>query len=64
MSDQILKPGVCRVCGCTEDSPCLLDEGEQGSVPCWWVDRAHTLCSNTSCLAVVPLGTLEQMECA
>jgi hypothetical protein len=32
------RPGVCRVCGCTDD--CACDGG------CYWVDRRCTLCSN------------------
>jgi len=30
-------PGVCRVCGCTDDEACF------GG--CWWVDAAQTVCS-------------------
>lgn len=35
-------PGVCRVCGCTEDNPCY--HPTYGT--CWWVDEDHTLCSH------------------
>lgn len=37
------KPGVCRVCGCTEDdcSGCMEKTGE----PCHWTDSSKTLCS-------------------
>jgi len=35
-------PGVCRICGCTEDNPCW--HPDHGS--CWWVDKTHTLCSH------------------
>jgi len=28
---------------------------------CWWVDAAHTLCSNPRCIAVVPLAELERI---
>lgn len=33
-------PGVCRVCGCTDDKACLDENGE----PCWWVQE--DLCSH------------------
>jgi len=32
--------GVCRMCGCTDDHPCV-----NGGQPCSWVDDSHTLCS-------------------
>ncbi|MBQ6246168.1 MAG: hypothetical protein IJK04_04830, partial [Kiritimatiellae bacterium] len=35
-------PGVCRVCGCTEDNPCYHPEHEN----CSWVDDECTLCSH------------------
>ena len=31
------RPGHCQVCGCTDRYGC--------PAGCWWVDRAHTLCS-------------------
>jgi ParB family chromosome partitioning protein len=34
------QPGVCRVCGCTNETPC-----EDGGFPCRWVDKEKTLCS-------------------
>ncbi len=34
----VLVPGVCSVCGCTEDEAC------PGG--CYWADDDHTLCSN------------------
>lgn len=34
-------PGVCRVCGCTETTPCVNDYGET----CAWADAERTLCS-------------------
>ena len=34
--------GVCRVCGCTDNDPCL--NPEYGN--CWWVDDTHELCSH------------------
>lgn len=39
-------PGICRRCGCSEDNPCRLADGE----PCCWMDCARTLCNNPSCL--------------
>ena len=50
-----LQPGVCRVCGCTDVSPCQLNETHG----CWWIDEAHTLCSNPRCLAVIPLWQID-----
>lgn len=35
-------PGVCRVCGCTEDDPCF--NPKEGN--CWWADDSETLCSH------------------
>ena len=35
-------PGVCRVCGCTEDDPCY--NPQYGY--CWWSDDEMTLCSH------------------
>lgn len=35
-------PGVCRVCGCTDDNPCY--HPDLGN--CYWVDDEHTLCSH------------------
>jgi len=41
-------PGVCRICGCTETTPCLGINiaGEA----CAWADRSQTLCTNPDCL--------------
>lgn len=40
-------PGVCRVCGCTDETPCDEEVADGGTVSCRWVDqRAATLCSN------------------
>ena len=27
-------PVPCSKCGCTEDKPCIDDDG----IPCWWID--------------------------
>ncbi len=37
-----IERGVCRVCGCTETSPCF--NPKYGY--CWWADDTHTLCSH------------------
>jgi len=34
------EPGVCRICGCTDNAACIVD-----GVPCSWVNEDHTLCS-------------------
>ncbi len=58
----ILKRGVCRICGCTELSPCVksspwgpgirvLQPGAgQGPLPCGWKDKTKTLCDSIRCL--------------
>lgn len=37
--------GVCRFCGCTDQSPCRLADGET----CVWMNRLRTVCSKWSC---------------
>lgn len=42
--------GVCRVCGCTDTTPCTLtteqNEASVDFMPCWWVDsELRDLCS-------------------
>lgn len=54
---KVVTSGVCRVCGCTELNPCVME----GGLTCVWVDAEHTLCDNLQCIAVVPIGELEQM---
>ncbi len=44
-------PGVCRVCGCTEDNPC--EHPDHGT--CRWVDDDCTLCSHCADLFDDPL---------
>jgi len=66
----LLKTGVCRVCGCTEEKPCqvsidVVGEDERTIVQtyagtCWWVDEAHTLCNSVRCIGEVPLEVLER----
>lgn len=43
-------PGVCRICGCTEDNPC--EHPDHGT--CWWVDDDCTLCSHCADLCDDP----------
>ena len=50
--------GRCRVCGCSNDRPCELEDG----MPCAWVDLEKTLCCNPRCVALVPLADLEQLH--
>lgn len=51
------RPGVCRVCGCTDSTPCV----EENGMTCVWVDANHTLCDHLECIAQVPMSELEQM---
>ncbi|WP_211220345.1 hypothetical protein [Solobacterium moorei] len=39
---KLIKRGVCRKCGCTENSACYVS----GIGTCWWVDDTKTLCSH------------------
>lgn len=57
----VLKPGQCRVCGCTETTPCiiLVDEGTEG--PCGWLDVEATVCTNPRCVAQIDTDELVQM---
>jgi hypothetical protein len=41
------KRGVCRVCGCTDLEPCIVNHRT-----CAWVDRAKTLCSAGPCIEI------------
>jgi len=61
-----LQSGVCRVCGCTDNSPCAIEPPLEMEfdptqrIGCWWIDARRTLCSNPNCLAVVPLEQIER----
>jgi hypothetical protein len=50
-----VRPGVCRVCGCTELKACLLKVGEDHTGilyrACSWADGSRTLCTNPACVA-------------
>lgn len=39
---EIVTPGICRICGCTENDPCF--HPVHGT--CWWADDEHTICSH------------------
>lgn len=41
-AEGLLKVGVCRICGCTEDDPCY--NPIHGY--CWWADSTRTICSH------------------
>jgi hypothetical protein len=67
--NDVLVPGKCRVCGCTDTTPCEMPEAApglrenslwdaQGFFACWWVDESRTLCSNPRCVGVIPLHEL------
>jgi hypothetical protein len=58
---EIVIPEKCRVCGCTEETPCAIEDDEGNVAPCCWIDFDHTLCSNPHCWAVVPLNDLLAM---
>jgi hypothetical protein len=59
-----IKPGRCRVCGCTEDHPCLSTEDGVRVVACAWLDTGRTLCSNVACVGAIPLAALLAMPAA
>jgi hypothetical protein len=69
MFSEVVIPGVCRVCGCTEDRPCTVhivlpnEDRSRPPIefdePCGWLDRGQTLCNNPTCVGRVPLGVLE-----
>ena len=43
--------GVCRICGCTETKPCLLQLIWGGAlIACSWNNAARTLCTNPKCI--------------
>lgn len=66
-STLVLKPGVCRFCGCTETTACEVqvdvDEATGTPImePCGWADKEGTLCSNPQCLAQVSTEELQQL---
>ncbi|MEJ7831298.1 MAG: hypothetical protein WKF79_00145 [Nocardioides sp.] len=47
----MIRPGMCRVCGCTENRPCSIPAGK-ASQTCGWVPNSdRTLCDNPDCVA-------------
>ena len=58
MPDEIVVSGRCRVCGCTELQPCLLED----ELPCAWLDLERTLCTNPRCVGQVPIAVLEKLH--
>jgi len=57
--------GVCRVCRCTDEAPCVLNAGGyvvgDAAKTCVWIDDAHTLCSSPTCVAEIPMSELCEM---
>jgi hypothetical protein len=47
---QPMRKGTCRICGCTDSTPCLIGFFDE---PCVWADSTKTLCTNPNCLAKV-----------
>jgi hypothetical protein len=43
---RFLIAGKCRYCGCTESSPCTLQDGDT----CGWHDNTRTVCSGPACM--------------
>ena len=41
-------PGICKVCGCTDDDPCW----NPVNGTCWWADEEQTLCSHCADLTI------------
>jgi hypothetical protein len=48
------KRGICRICGCTPDTACVLatwpDGASVGALTCSWKDETETLCTNPACV--------------
>ena len=42
MEEKPSQKGICNVCGCTWESPCVNEK--LGS--CWWMDHDETICSH------------------
>lgn len=51
-------PGVCRICGCTEENPCFHPEHDN----CSWVDDTFTLCSHCASKKEGGLGIKDDPE--
>ncbi|MFD0868799.1 hypothetical protein [Paenibacillus residui] len=46
-----LNPGICRVCGCTEDDACVHEWGA-----CGWYDDTRTVCNSPTCAKEIQLS--------
>lgn len=72
-----LKANTCRVCGCTEEKPCIFSDDpypgsahdafnlggdDGGDLTCAWMDIDRTLCTNPRCIALTPLAVLIEMS--
>ncbi len=42
----LMRPKVCRYCGCTEEDACTLPTGD----PCSWYEATRTVCTNPGCV--------------
>lgn len=69
----ILVSGKCRICGCTQETPCIFPDdpypelrdafnvAAEGELTCAWMDFDKTLCTNLRCIALTPLAILIEM---
>ena len=62
------RPGICRVCGCNELTPCVIPVLEGAArlrtprmQTCSWFDVQRTLCTNPQCVGRFPLSDLITM---
>ena len=62
------RPGICRVCGCSELDPCVipvLEGGDhfrrRGMQTCSWFDAQRTLCTNPQCIGQISFADLMTM---
>ena len=57
----LLRPGVCRECGCTMLTPCAEPVDEAGETqPCEWIDDEETRCSACALIFARSLGYVWQ----
>lgn len=50
-------PGVCWVCGCTDDRACQPNG-------CAWANEEHTLCDSPGCVSqAIALAAVSDMDC-
>lgn len=55
LAEVVQTPGICFVCGCSQNRPCVGGDG----VPCSWVDAQQTVCS--SCMAELGAVVIEYL---